>query len=79
MSVWNKLLKPDCLDIDPNSDGAAREWKYWFKKFENFISNVTAETNGPPMNKLVLLTAYLSSAVYEYVDDCLTYEAAIEI
>ena len=77
MSVWNKLLTPGNLDVDPNSDGAAREWKCWLKKFENFATNVTAGADGPAVNKLMLLTAYLSSNVYEDIEDCSTYESAI--
>ena len=55
MSHWNKLLKPDCLDVDPNSDGAAKEWMCWFNPtrpdptqianaFNNFFVNVGPNT-----------------------------------
>lgn len=28
-----KLLNPACLDLDPNSPTAAREWKHWLCTF----------------------------------------------
>ena len=39
------LLKPERLDLDPNSPTAAKELKYWLRTFNNFIAECG---NGAP-------------------------------
>ena len=68
----SKLLKPERLNLDPQSPNAAKDWKYWFKTFENFI--IMCGTDAP--DKHLSLINLISSDVYEYVEDCTDYDSA---
>ena len=68
-----KLLRPTRLDVDPNSPTAAKEWKHWHRTFSNFIEE--CGENAP--DKFRTLTNYVSSDVFEYIEDCTTFESAI--
>ena len=71
----DRLLRPERLDTDPNASSAAQEWTHWFKTFQNFLA--VLPTAG--LNKLGVLTNFVSPKVYEAIADSDTYEAAIEI
>ena len=68
----DKYYKPVRLDTDPNSPSAAKEYKHWLKTFENFITSL------PAPNKLNLLINHVDSSVYEFITDCVEYNAAKE-
>ena len=68
------LLKPARHDLDPNSPSAAKEWKHWHRTFRNFIDE--CDENAP--NKFRTLVNYVSHKVYDCIDDCADYDAAIE-
>ena len=70
-----KLLRPSRLDIDPNSPMASKEWRHWYRTFTNFI--LECGENAP--DKLRTLVNYVSHSVFEYIEDCTTYESAIAI
>lgn len=76
-----KLLRPSRLDIDPNSSTAANEWRHWHKTFTNFIEDCTdkaSQTKGcKPPNKLRTLINCVSHSVYQYIEECTTYDDAI--
>ena len=75
-----KILKPDKLRIDPNDKGAGKQFKHWKRCFENYISeciNVSADNS--ETKKLQALINTASSDVYEYIDECETYTAAMTI
>ena len=67
----SKLLKPERLNLDPQSPNAAKDWKYWFKTFENFI--IMCGTDAP--DKHLSLINLISSDVYEYLEDCTDYDS----
>ena len=67
----SKLLKPERLNLDPQSPNAAKDWKYWFKTFENFI--IMCGADAP--DKHLSLINLISSDVYEYVEDCTDYDS----
>ena len=67
----SKLLKPERLNLDPQSPNAVKDWKYWFKTFENFI--IMCGTDAP--DKHLSLIYLISSDVYEYVEDCTDYDS----
>ncbi|XP_048589516.1 uncharacterized protein LOC125573188 [Nematostella vectensis] len=69
------VLKPHRLDLDPNSPTAAKEWKHWLKTFENFI----AECGSRAPDRYRTLINYVSHNVYEYIEDCSTYDSAIQV
>jgi len=63
------------LDTDPNSSSAAQEWTHWFRTFQNFF----AVLPGEGLDKLGVLTNFVSPRIYEAVADCTNYEVAIKI
>ena len=71
-----KFLKPEKLAVDPNSTTAAKEWNHWLRTFNNFLGLFTGD-NAP--NKLNVLVASVSHSVYDYIEDCTTYDDAIAI
>ena len=68
------LLKPCRLDLDPNSPSAAKEWTHWQRNFRNFIDECGQKTP----NKFRTLVNCVSHNVYDYIEDCADYDAAIE-
>lgn len=73
-----RLLRPGRLDTDPNSSTAAKEWIHWFKTFENFLAVIPSE-DPTQLNKLGILTNYVTPMVFEVISDCTTYERAVEL
>lgn len=68
------LLKPQRLDLDPNSPSAAKEWKHWLQTFTNFIRE--CGERAPDEHRT--LVNYVSHNVFEYIEDCPDYESSIE-
>ena len=68
----DRLLKPAVFDTDHNSPEAAKQWKHFFRTFQNF-SNAVQDDN----NRLQLLINHISADVYQLVEECQTYEQAI--
>ena len=75
--MMDKVLRPERFDADPNCPTAAKLWKHWHTTFENFITVLS--TDDAPINKLAILTNYVSSSVYEYIAECTVYDAAISL
>jgi len=71
----DRLLRPERLDTDPNSSSAAQEWTHWFKTFQSFLAVFPAEG----LNKLRVLTNFVSPRVYEAIAECTIYTAPIRI
>ena len=74
-----KLLKPKKLDLEPNETNAANEWKHWRVTFENFIDAAQSVMEGRTLDKLKTLVNSVSYNVYEYFEECETYDNAIEV
>ena len=70
----DRLLKPERLDTDPNSSSASKEWTHWLKTFQNFMSVLPTEG----LNKLCVLTNYVTPKIYESFAECVTYDEAIQ-
>ena len=62
----DKFLKPARLDSDPSSSTAEKDWLHWIRTFENFVSALPAEG----LNKLQVLTNYVSPQIFEYIEQC---------
>ena len=80
MAALNDLLKPFRFETDPNSPKGAKHLRHWLKIFTEFLERCEAaagaeEARAP--NRLQLLYAYVSADVFEYIEDCETYDAAI--
>ena len=70
----NRLMKPDRLDLDP-SVSAAKEWRHWRRKFDNFIIECGID---PVPNKHRIITNPISANVYEHVEDCTDFQSVID-
>lgn len=70
----SKALKPSRLDIDPTSPKAAKEWKHWKRTFDNFITECGTEAP----DKFRSVINFISSDVFEYVEECTTYDQVVE-
>ena len=66
-------LRPEKLDTDRSSSTANKEWLHWFRTFENFVGVLP----GDGLGKLKVLTNYVSPRIFEYVEQCETYESAV--
>ena len=69
----DKALQPERFDTQPNTPTSAKEFEHWLKTFEHYCE-VLPQDN---LDKLKLLTVYISPAVYDFVRDNVTYATAI--
>ena len=78
----NDLLKQMRLDVHPSSQTASKQFKHWIKVFCDFATGCVLQAAGqdgqPRVGKLRILFAYVSADLYEFVEGCETYEAAID-
>ena len=72
---WIKILRLECLETDPNSSDALKEWLHWKQTFENFLTVLPQEN----LNKLTVLANYASLTIFQHIEECSDYAAAIEI
>ena len=77
----DKLLKPSKLDMDPNGPSAAKEWRHWIRTFRSYVSRFVDKTSEDEADeeKLAALINCASPEVFEYIDDCQTYDEAEEL
>ena len=55
--------KPRVLDIDPNSNHAAREWRHWRTIFTNYLDDYKERIP----NKLRALVSCVSPTAFEFI------------
>lgn len=70
-----RLLRPERLDIDPESSSAVQDYQHWFCTFQNFIT--TSQAN--EQEKLRLLINHVSSSIYDYISEVENYNEAVTI
>ena len=68
----DRLLKPAIFDTDHNSPDAAKQWKHFYRTFQNFSNSV--EDNNI---RLQLLINHISADIFQLIEECQTYEQAI--
>jgi len=76
----NELLKPGRFDVDPSSPKAAKQLKLWLRVYTDFIDKygvIARSQQADAPDKLRTLFAYVSADVYEMIEDCATYDAAV--
>ena len=71
----DRLLRPERLDADPSSPTAAQEWKHWIRTFQTFLAALKQEG----LDKLGLLTNFVSPKVFECISECGNYDDALSI
>ena len=70
-----KCLRPEKLAIDPHAKSAEDEWKFWHKTFTNFIEAMPGGDGA--LDKLTVLTAYLTSPIYKLISEETNYDDAM--
>ena len=76
--VMDRLMQPTRLDLNASSPSASREWRHWFKTFENYIEVLDASlAEERRTDRLEALVNSISHQVFEYIEDSATYDAAI--
>ena len=70
----DKILRPERFDADPSASGATKSWIHWKRTFENFLAVLLDEN----IDKFRVLTNFVSPTVFEFIEECTTYEAALE-
>ena len=76
----DKILKPEKLQLDPNSADASKGFKHWKRCFESYFAEwVTVTSGNAETKKLQALINLLSCDIYEFIDECETYAEAIEV
>ncbi|XP_065679877.1 uncharacterized protein LOC136071744 [Hydra vulgaris] len=66
-------LRPSRLDTLPNSPSATKLFKHWLRTFKYYLDELPQE-----LNKLKILTNFVVPGVYEIINECPNYEAAIQ-
>ena len=69
----DKVLRPARFSVDPTHATAAREFRHWLRTFESFLAAI--EDHEP--DKLSTLTNFISSEVFEFIEDFATYDDAL--
>ena len=68
-------------NAEKNDSNAASVFKYWIAAFESVLQAVeTGQAAVDPsveVNRRGLLVKFLTPSVYQYIEDCETYEAAV--
>ena len=70
--------------LSPNSDYAAKQWKYWLRICENYVSastrareSVAANDRAAAEDKLQILVNCIDCKVYAFIVDCNIYETTV--
>ena len=71
----DKALRPERLDVNPNSVNASKEYTHWIKTFHHFLE-VLPQSN---LDKLKVLANFVSPQIYDYISDQTTYENAVKV
>eukprot|EP00794_Sanderia_malayensis_P020739 gene20739-22770_t len=70
----DRVFRPERLETDPNSGTAAKEWLHWKRTFDNFLAVVPQED----LDKLAVLSNFVSPSIFQHIEDCEDYETSIE-
>ena len=70
-----KALRPTRFDVPPNTPSSSKDFTHWFKTFGYFLEVLPPDN----LDKLRVLTNFVSPSVYELFTECITYESAIEL
>ena len=77
---FSGILKSDRFDVDPNAPGATKLFKHWLKTLENFLESAATYARAQEIeesNRFKVLCAYVGASVYELIEDCTDYDAAM--
>ena len=70
----DKALRPERFNADPNNSRATKSWIQRKRNFEKLFVVLMDDD----VDKFGILTNYVSPTVFEYIEECTTYESPIE-
>ena len=70
----DKILRPERLEMDPNSGEASKEWLHWKRTFDHLAILPQGD-----LNNLSVLANYVSPSIFQHIEACTDYEAAVGI
>ena len=71
------LLKPEKFDTLPEDSESTKIFNYWLRTFEGFIATAGAKAGeNEEINKLALLTNFLTHKTYSFIAEAATYDKA---
>ena len=70
-----KVLRPERLDVSPNTVDAPRAWRHWLATFENFIESLQRPDEN--LEKLRILINFVAPEIYKLFSDFNNYDEAI--
>ena len=70
------ILKPDKLDLDPQTPGATATFEYWLTCFEDFLAACAAVVPDDA-SKLRVLRSRAGPIAFAFIRDSVSYDAAI--
>ena len=70
-----KVLKPERLDVSPNTVDAPRAWRHWLATFKNFIESLQRPDEN--LDKLRILINFVAPEIYKLFSDSNNYDEAI--
>ena len=76
----SEILKPNRFDVDPSAPGATKLFTHWLKTLENFLESAATYARAQEIeepNRFKVLCAYVGASVYELIEDCTDYDAAM--
>ena len=70
----DKALRPTRFEALANTPSGSKEFQHWLRTFEYYL-DVLPEEN---LDKLRVLTNFVSPAVFELISECTTFDNAID-
>ena len=70
-----KVLRPERLDVSPNTVDAPRAWRHWQAIFESFIKSLQRPDEN--LDKLQILINFVAPKIYKLFSDSNNYNEAI--
>ena len=73
----DRLLRPEKFDTLSEDSASTKIFNYWLRTFEKFIATVATNAGeNKEINKLALLTNFLTRKTYLFIAEAATYDEA---
>ena len=77
----DKHLRPSRFECEPNAIDAEKQWRHWFRTFENFMGSLSfPDTMGDAIiqqHKLSTLINYVSPSIYDFISESTSFNDAV--
>ena len=81
MNHGDKILQPQRLEIDPNSNNSEKLFKHWRETFTNYVDDAYESITDPAVlekKKRRALINSVSADVFELISDASSFTIAME-